>query len=59
MFMVAFPSLLDPTEKERNTVNGGWRIESAASAAAHLDERAEMVALVKETVIIVDDGSCA
>ena len=59
MFTVAFPSLLDPTKKERDTVNGGWRVESVASATARLDERAEMVALVKEIVIVVDDGGCA
>ena len=57
MFAVVFPSLLDPTEKEKDVVNGGWRIESAASAAARLDEKAETIALVKETV--VDDSGCA
>ena len=57
MFAVAFPSLLDPTEKERGIVNGGWRIESTMSAAARPDERAETATLVKETA--VDDGGCA
>ena len=51
--------MLDPTEKERDTVNDGWCVESTASAAAHPCERAKTAALVKETVIVVDDGSCA
>ena len=59
VFAVAFPSLPDPTEKERDAMNGGWRVESTASAAARPNERTEMVALVKEIVITVDDGGCA
>ena len=59
MFAVAFLSLLDPIEKEKDAVNGGWRVESAASATAHPDKRVEMVALVKEIVIVVDDSGCA
>ena len=59
MFAITFPSLFDPTKKERDVVNDGWRIESAASVATRPDERAEMAALVKETVIAVDDGGCA
>ena len=53
MFVVAFPSLLDPTEKERGTMNSGWCVESAASATAHPDERVEMVALEEEMEIAV------
>ena len=59
MFAVAFPSLLDLTEKERGTVNGGWRVESAVSAATHPVERAEIITLVEETEIIPDDGGYA
>ena len=58
VFAVAFLSLLDLTEKKRDAVNGGWHVESAASAVAHPDERAKMVALVKETMIAMDDGGC-
>ena len=59
MFSVASPSLLDLTEKERGTVNGGWHVESTASAAAHPIERAEIAALVEETEIVADDGGYA
>ena len=59
MFAIALPSLLDLTGKERGTVNGGWHVESAASAAAHPVERAEIAALVEETEIITNDGGYA
>ena len=59
MFTVASPSLLDLTGKERGTVNGGWCIEIAVSAAAHPVERAEIIALVEETEIVAKDGGYA
>ena len=56
--MITFPSLLDLTGKERGTVNDGWRIESAASAATHPVERAKMATLMEAIEIVADDGGC-
>ena len=57
VFAVTFPSLHDTTEKERDVMNSGWHVESTVSTVARLDERAKMIALVKETA--VDDGGYA
>ena len=59
MFAIAFPSLLDLTEKKRDAVNGGWHVEMAASAAAHPVERAKIAALVEEMEIVANDGDYA
>ena len=56
MFAVASPSLLDLTGKERGTVNGGWRVESIASVAAHPVERAEIAILVETEIVTNDSG---
>ena len=59
MFVIASPSLLDQIGKERGTLNGGWCIGIAVSAAAHPIERAIIVALVKKMEIIANDGGYA
>ena len=59
VFAIIFSSLPNPTEKERSTVNGGWHVESAASATARPDERVETAALEEEMEIAVNDGGCA
>ena len=59
VLVVTFPSLLDLTGKEKGAANGGWHVESAASATTNPVERAEIAALVEETEIIADDGGYA